>query len=34
MRLVELRLKARSQVFNGANDAYLPDDLPVAAPAA
>jgi hypothetical protein len=27
---VALRLEARSQVFNGNDDAYLPDDLPVA----
>ena len=31
---MELGLEVRSQVFNGAGDAYLPDDLPVAAPAA
>jgi hypothetical protein len=28
---VALRLEARSQIFNDADDAYLPDDLPVAA---
>lgn len=28
---VALRLEARSQVYNGADDSYLPDDLPVAA---